>query len=479
MVSFILGIIALILGYFIYGRFVDRVFGSDASRPTPAVTKADGVDFIALPTWKVFMIQFLNIAGTGPIFGAIMGAKFGPSSYLWIVLGCIFAGAVHDYLSGMLSLRSGGAGLPEIIGKYLGKGTKSVMLGFTVLLLLLVGAVFVYSPAEILKTLAGDGSNSSFMIWAGVIFVYYIIATMLPIDKIIGKIYPVFAIALLFMAAGLMVGLFAKWPSIPEIWDGLGNRTSPATPIFPCLFITIACGAISGFHATQSPLMARCLKNEKLGRPVFYGSMITEGLVALVWAAVSSYFFYADGYADSGLAAPQASAPQIVELVSRNWLGVVGGILAILGVVAAPITSGDTALRSTRLIISDALHFDQKPIRNRLSISIPLFVIVALLLWFNISDKNGFENIWGYFGWANQTLAVFTLWAITAYFTKEKRGLYFLITLIPAAFMTAVCSSYLFCVKIPLIPAAYATWFGLAAGLLGVLLYFILRRRAK
>lgn len=477
MISFILCVVALVLGYFIYGRFVDRVFGSDSSRQTPAITKADGVDFIALPTWKVFMIQFLNIAGTGPIFGAIMGAKFGPSSYLWIVLGCIFAGAVHDYLSGMLSLRCGGIGLPEIIGKYLGKGTKSVMLCFSVLLLLLVAAVFVYSPAEILKTLAGDGSNSAFMIWAGVIFAYYIIATMLPIDKIIGKIYPVFAIALLFMAAGLMVGLFAKWPAIPELWDGLGNRTSPATPIFPCLFITIACGAISGFHATQSPLMARCLKNEKLGRPVFYGSMITEGLVALVWAAVSSYFFYADGYVDVGLDAPQASAPRIVELISGNWLGVVGGVLAILGVVAAPITSGDTALRSTRLIISDALHFDQKPIRNRLTISIPLFVLVALLLWFNISDKNGFENIWGYFGWANQTLSVFTLWAVTAFFTKERRGLYFLITLIPAVFMTAVCSSYLLCVKIPVIPIDAANYFGAGMGLLSLLVFFWLKRK--
>ncbi len=477
MISFILCVVALVLGYFIYGRFVDRVFGSDSSRQTPAITKADGVDFIALPTWKVFMIQFLNIAGTGPIFGAIMGAKFGPSSYLWIVLGCIFAGAVHDYLSGMLSLRCGGIGLPELIGKYLGKGTKSVMLCFSVLLLLLVAAVFVYSPAEILKTLAGDGSNSAFMIWAGVIFAYYIIATMLPIDKIIGKIYPVFAIALLFMAAGLMVGLFAKWPAIPELWDGLGNRTSPATPIFPCLFITIACGAISGFHATQSPLMARCLKNEKLGRPVFYGSMITEGLVALVWAAVSSYFFYADGYVDVGLDAPQASAPRIVELISGNWLGVVGGVLAILGVVAAPITSGDTALRSTRLIISDALHFDQKPIRNRLTISIPLFVLVALLLWFNISDKNGFENIWGYFGWANQTLSVFTLWAVTAFFTKERRGLYFLITLIPAVFMTAVCSSYLLCVKIPVIPIDAANYFGAGMGLLSLLVFFWLKRK--
>lgn len=447
MISFLLCVLALILGYLVYGRFIDKVFGSDPKRVTPAVSKADGIDYIAMPTWKVFMIQFLNIAGTGPIFGAIMGAKFGPSSYLWIVLGCIFAGAVHDYLTGMLSLRHDGAGLPEIIGTYLGKTTKGVMLAFTVLLLLLVGAVFVYSPAEILKSLAGDGSDTSFMIWVAIIFAYYIIATMLPIDKIIGKIYPVFAVALLFMAAGLMVGLFVKWPAIPEIWDGLANRTSAATPIFPCLFITIACGAISGFHATQSPLMARCLKNEKLGRPVFYGSMITEGFVALVWAAVSSYFFFDGGVEQVGGSA-SSSAPQVVELVSKNWLGVIGGILAILGVVAAPITSGDTALRSGRLIIADALHFEQKPIKNRLAISIPIFIIVALLLWFNMANQKGFDNIWGYFGWANQTLAVFSLWAVTVYLKRAKKGYYWLITCLPAIFMTVVSITYLFAIKL-------------------------------
>ena len=476
MISFLLCIVALVLGYLVYGKFVDKVFGSDKNRVTPAVSKADGIDYIALPTWKVFMIQFLNIAGTGPIFGAIMGAKFGPSAYLWIVLGCIFAGAVHDYLTGMLSLRHGGAGLPEIIGTYLGKTTKGVMLCFTVLLLLLVGAVFVYSPAEILKNLAGDGSNQSFMIWVVVIFIYYIIATMLPIDKIIGKIYPIFAVALLFMAAGLMVGLFVKWPAIPELWDGLANRTSAATPIFPCLFITIACGAISGFHATQSPLMARCLKNEKLGRPVFYGSMITEGLVALVWAAVSAYFFY-DGGAEQVGGSSASSAPQVVELVSKNWLGVVGGILAILGVVAAPITSGDTAFRSGRLIIAEAFHFEQKPIKNRLAISIPIFAIAALLLWFNMANQKGFDNIWGYFGWANQTLAVFSLWAVTVYFTKHKQGLYYLITLIPACFMTAVSITYLLSVKLPLIPVEDVSLTGLGVFAVSAGLYYFWKNR--
>ena len=325
MLSFLLCIVALILGYALYGAFVDRVFSPDPNRVTPAISKTDGVDFIPLPTWKVFMIQFLNIAGTGPIFGAIMGAKFGPASYLWIVLGCIFAGAVHDYFVGMLSLRHGGAGLPELVGSYLGNGTRKVMLVFSVVLLLLVGTVFVYSPALILGDMAGDGSRAAIMLWVGIIFIYYIVATLLPIDKIIGKIYPVFAIALLFMAAALMVCLFIKWPSLPEIWDGLQNRGPSiglkGQPIFPCLFITIACGAISGFHATQSPLMARCLKNEKLGRPVFYGSMITEGLVALIWAAVSSYFFFDGGAAEVG-SDLGAAAPTVVTKVSQSWLGI-------------------------------------------------------------------------------------------------------------------------------------------------------------
>ncbi|MBQ8060436.1 MAG: carbon starvation protein A [Bacteroidales bacterium] len=465
MYSLILCIIALILGYLVYGSFVEKVFGPEKSRMTPAIEKADGVDFVPLPTWKVFMIQFLNIAGTGPIFGAIMGAKFGPAAYLWIVLGCIFAGAVHDYLSGMLSVRNGGAGLPELIGTYLGNGTKKVVLIFTIVMLTLVAAVFVYSPAIILGDIAGDGTTKAIMIWVGVIFIYYFIATMLPIDKVIGRFYPIFAFALIFMAVALLIGLLVKWPSIPELWDGLANR-GPSVgvngqPIFPCLFITIACGAISGFHATQSPLMARCLKNEKLGRPVFYGSMITEGLVALVWAAVSSYFFFDGGAAECG-SDLTAAAPTVVTAVSKSWLGILGGILAILGVVAAPITSGDTALRSSRLIIADFIKLDQKPIRNRLLISIPLFIAAAILLWFNIADSNGFNTIWRYFGWSNQTLAVFTLWAVTVYLLRNKKGLSYLITGIPAGFMTAVSITFILVDKVGFgVNAAAAPWIGL------------------
>ena len=481
MISLILSLIALVLGFLLYGKFVERVFGPESDRPTPAVAKADGVDYVALPTWKVFMIQFLNIAGTGPIFGAIMGAKFGPASYLWIVFGCIFAGAVHDYLTGMLSLRKGGVGLPEIIGDYLGQGTKKVVLVFTMVLLVLVAAVFVYSPAIILGDIAGDGSSTSMMIWVGVIFVYYFIATMLPIDKIIGKIYPLFAFALIFMAIALMIGLFVKWPSIPELWDGLGNM-GPSVgvkgqPIFPCLFITIACGAISGFHATQSPLMARCLKNEKLGRPVFYGSMITEGLVALVWAAVSSYFFFDGGAAECG-SDITAAAPTVVTTVSKTWLGVLGGVLAILGVVAAPITSGDTALRSTRLIIADFLKFDQRPVRNRLLISVPLFVVTALLLWFNIADSNGFNTIWRYFGWANQTLAVFSLWAVTVYLLRNKKGLQYLISGIPAAFMTAVSVTFILVDKVGFgVKAEAAPWIGLITFTIAGLILSLMKMR--
>ena len=434
MITFFLALLALIVGYMFYGKFVEHVFGPTNHR-TPALSKTDGVDFIPLPLWKIFMIQFLNIAGTGPIFGAIMGAKFGPSAYLWIVLGCIFAGATHDYLSGMLSVRNGGIGLPDIIGKYLGNRTKTIMLVFSILLLVMVGAVFVYSPAIIMGGMVGNVE-----IWIAVIFVYYVIATMMPIDRIIGKIYPLFAFALLFMAAAMFVGLLIKMPDIPEIWEGIGNRNPKMGPIVPILFITIACGAISGFHATQSPLMARCMKHEKLGRPIFYGSMITEGVVALVWATVASYFFYGGGALELG-AETSASAPQIVNIVSKNWLGTLGGILAIMGVVAAPITSGDTALRSARLIIADFIHLKQKPICNRLLICIPLFIVTTLILWFNIADEDGFNVIWNYFGWANQTLSIFTLWALTVYLAQQQKPFY--ITLIPALFMTFVCSTFL------------------------------------
>lgn len=457
MLTFTISLILLVLGYMVYGRIVDKVFSPDGGRVTPAVAKADGVDYVPMPTWKIFMIQFLNIAGTGPIFGAIMGTKFGPSAYLWIVFGCIFAGAVHDYFVGMLSIRNGGAALPDLVGRYLGKGARTAMLLFSIVLLLLVGTVFVYSPALILGDMAGfmHTPKMNVMAWVVIVFAYYIVATLLPVDKLIGRVYPLFAFALLFMAVGLMVGLFVKWPSIPEVWDGLGNLgaerglTGMASQhIVPCLFITIACGALSGFHATQSPIMARCLKNEKMGRPVFYGAMVTEGIVALIWAAVASYFFF-DGGAEAVGSDVSAAAPTVVTKVSESWLGVVGGVLAVLGVVAAPITSGDTAFRSARLIIADFFHLEQKKYRHRLVIALPIFAVACLLLWYNVADEEGFNVIWRYFGWSNQALACFALWTITVYLVMHKRNrrggisLAYLMPLVPALFITFICASYI------------------------------------
>ena len=433
MITFICCLATLIAGYFIYGSFIERIFGVDPSRTTPAYTHQDGVDYIPMSSWKVFMIQFLNIPGLGPIFGAIMGAKFGTASFLWIVLGTIFAGAVHDYLAGMLSLRHNGESLPEIIGRYLGNNFKQFMRGFTVVLMILVGAVFVAGPAGLLAKLTPEYLDATF--WIFVVFIYYILATLLPVDKIIGKIYPLFAAALLFMAVGILVMLFVNHPPLPELTDGLANKHPENLPIFPIMFVSIACGAISGFHATQSPLMARCIKSEKMGRPVFFGAMITEGIVALIWAAAATYFYHNNGMGES-------NAAVIVDSITKEWLGTVGGILAVLGVIAAPITSGDTAFRSARLIVADFLHKEQKSMVSRLVICIPLFIVAIGILLYSLKDKDGFDMIWRYFAWTNQTLAVFTLWALTVFLARSKK--LYIVTLIPALFMTAVCSTYIF-----------------------------------
>ena len=507
MITFIISLVALVLGYLLYGTVMERVMRPD-DRETPAVRLADGVDYVVLPTWKVFMIQFLNIAGTGPIFGAIMGMWFGTAAYLWIVLGCIFAGAVHDFMSGMLSLRHDGANLPALIGKYLGGGARNAMLVFTIMLLLMVGAVFVYSPALILAGMWGDP-----LLWIIIIFGYYVIATLLPIDKIIGRIYPLFAIALLVMAAGLLVGLFIKMPQLPELWnmgdmsqwtqgqivngkDTLGiTAYLQKNPFFPCLFITIACGAISGFHATQSPLMARCLKSERLARPVFYGAMITEGIVALIWATVSSYFFYYGGWkevvdpqvvndfmaqvqlADGKTLAQYFTAPQVVNLICSGWLGFFGGTLAVLGVVAAPITSGDTAFRSARLIIAEAMHFEQKSMVRRLIISVPLFITSLLLLIWQMKNPDGFNVLWQYFGWFNQALSVFTLWMITVYLARNNKP--YIITLIPAVFMTVVCTSFLVASPQALNLDEFTPWVALAVTAIAVVWFAIWLNKYK
>ena len=436
MITFTFALLLLIGGYIVYGAYINRIFGPD-DRKTPALIMADGVDYIPLPTWKIFMIQFLNIAGLGPIFGAIMGAQFGTASYLWIVLGTIFAGAVHDFFSGALSIRHGGESLPEIVGRYLGMTTKKVMTIFTMILMILVGAVFVSGPAELIASMTPEWMDAYF--WIIIIFLYYVLATLMPVDKIIGKIYPLFAIALLFMAAGILVMLYVKSPELPEMWNGFGTKYE-SNPIFPMMFISIACGAISGFHATQSPLMARCMTNEKHCRPIFYGAMVAEGIVALIWAAAATYFFQENGIIDQ-VTGRAFSGAAVATRISYEWLGTFGGILALLGIVAAPITSGDTALRSARLIAADFLHIDQRPMGKRLLICIPLFLITIGVLVYSLKDVEGFKIIWRYFAWCNQTLSVFTLWAITVYLVRERKNYY--ITLLPALLMTLVCSTYI------------------------------------
>ena len=437
MTSFLLALAVLIGGYFIYGSIVERIAGIDPQRKMPSETMRDNVDYMPMPAWKVFLIQFLNIAGLGPIFGAIMGVMFGPAAFIWITLGTIFAGATHDFISGYVSIRRGGASLPEIVGHELGNGMKRTMMVFSVLLLVLVGCVFILTPAQIIDSLTP--AWLSMPVWIGAIFIYYILATLLPVDKVIGKLYPLFGFALLFMAAGILgVMIFSTDIIIPlDFTDGLSNRyADPSThPIFPMMFVSIACGAISGFHATQSPMMARCLTNEKLARPIFYGAMVAEGIVALIWAAAAIAFTGGYGELSEYFTTHGGGAGTLVKDISVSWLGVFGGFLALLGVVAAPITSGDTALRSARLIIADAFNIDQKGIVKRLMITIPLFMAVIgfMLIDFNI--------LWRYFAWCNQALSVFTLWAVTVYLARHRR--FYFITLIPAMFMTMVCGTYL------------------------------------
>lgn len=433
MITFLICFVILVVAYFTYGKFVEYIMQPDADRKTPAYTMNDGVDYVPMPAWRMFMIQFLNIAGLGPIFGAIMGAKFGTSAYIWIVIGCIFAGATHDYVAGMLSLRHGGESLPDLIGRYLGKKTMNVVRVFSIVLMILVGVVFMSGPAGLLENLTSIDSFT----WTVVIFIYYLLASMLPIDKLIGKVYPLFAAALIFMAVGVMSQLIINWPDIPEVWEGVGNTHPNAenVPIFPMLFISIACGAISGFHATQSPMMARCMTNEKQGRPIFYGAMIVEGIVALIWAAAANYFFMENGKDVS-------NAAIIVNDITKHWLGTVGAVVAVLGVIFAPITSGDTAFRSARLIVADMIKISQQKIKNRLIICVPLFIVAAGILWYSLADKQGFDIIWRYFAWSNQTLSVFTLWAMTVYLFNNKRK-YTLVALLPALLMTMVTVLYI------------------------------------
>lgn len=437
MITFFSCLALLIVGYVIYGKFLEKKFGVDASRKTPAYSMTDGVDYVPMRSWKIFLIQFLNIAGLGPIFGAVAGAMWGPIAFVWITLGCVFAGGVHDYLAGMISLRQDGLSLPEIVGQYLGKSVKQFMRVFTIVLMIIVGVVFIKGPAAILYGMSTSWSTELF--WIAVVFIYYVLATLLPIDKLIGRIYPVFGFALLFMALGIVIMMFVRHYPIPDLelaaFTTNMHIESDKFPVFPLMFVSIACGAISGFHATQSPLMARCMKNETLGRPVFFGAMVTEGIVALIWAAIGMSFFGGVRELNDSMTALGGNAAKVVNDVANTLLGPFGAILALLGVVAAPITSGDTAFRSARLIVADMFHFNQVSLKNRLLISVPMFTIGLLLTFIN------FDIIWRYMAWMNQTLAVITLWAITAYMLLAKKPIW--MSLLPALFMTAVSSVYI------------------------------------
>ena len=438
MISLFSAFAVLIIGYIVYGKVTEKIFAPD-DRQTPAIAINDGVDCVPMKTWKAFLIQLLNIAGTGPIFGALMGAVFGPVVFLWIVLGSILGGAVHDYMSGMISSRHEGSSIAELSGTYLGKAAKWIMRVFSVVLLVLCGTVFVTSPAGLLDKLTPDWMNGTF--WAIVILAYYLLATLLPIDKLIGKLYPVFGVLLIVMAAAVIGGILFSGGkfTIPEI--SLQNLHPNGTPVWPYMFITVACGAVSGFHATQSPMIAKCIKTEREGRKVFYGAMISESVIALVWAAAGVSFYGTTQLLNNALA---NGASNVVYEISTGVLGVFGGVLAVAGVVVCPITSGDTAFRSARLILAETFKLNQKKIYNRLLITIPLLVIGGLLTWFAIANDSGFQIVWRYFSWSNQTLAMIALWVATAYLLKKGKYRFgSLLTAFPATFMTAVTVTYI------------------------------------
>ena len=449
MITFLVCLTALVAAYFTYGKYLEKVCGIDAANPVPSKTMYDGVDYIPMPRWKVFLIQLLNIAGLGPIFGALLGAAYGPVAFLWITLGGIFMGAMHDFIAGVISLKSNGQSLPEIIGNYLGSGTRAFMRIFSVFLMVLVGAVFMSQPAELvasnisipsLEVQAFSGMSWEIVAVLAVILVYYILATLLPIDKLIGRIYPLFGIALLVMAVSILYILLVHSDTymIPEL-TSLENQIADSDkfPIVPMLFTTIACGAISGFHATQSPMMARCMTSEKQSRSIFYGAMIAESIVALIWAAIGMAFWGGVDGLNAAIAEYGGSAAKMVDVITSTTMGSVVAAFVLVGVVGCAITSGDTAFRCARLIVADIFGIEQKKLLKRMSVSLPLFA-VALLIIFALP----FQTIWSYFAWCNQTLAVITLWCITVYLFKKGKPV--VIAMIPALVMTYVCSSYIF-----------------------------------
>jgi carbon starvation protein CstA len=465
MLLFVASVGLLIVGYIVYGAFVEKIFGPDPGRAVPAVTMADGVDYVEMSTPKLYLIQILNIAGLGPIFGPILGALYGPSALLWVVFGCIFAGAVHDYFVGMISIRHNGESIPNIVGMTMGPIAKQIMNYFSVLLLLLVGVVFVLGPAALLAKLLG----LPLMVWVAIIFIYYFLATMLPIDKIIGRLYPVFGALLLFMSVSLTVMLFASDHAVLPQGLDLANAHPKNLPIWPLMFITIACGAISGFHATQSPIVARCLKNEGNGRMVFYGAMIGEGIIGLIWVTLGLSFYENSAALQAAIAAGSPSG--VVYEVSNGLLGGgIGTILAVLGVVVLPITSGDTAFRAARLIIAEYFKMPQGPVAKRLIIAVPLFAVGILVSF------GDFNVIWRYFGWANQTLAAMALWASAVYLAKAGK-LHWVCT-IPATFMTAVTFAYISAEKIGFsLPYNVSNIIGVVAGAAALAFFLYAIRR--
>lgn len=463
MLYFLLCLALLVLGYFTYGAFVEKVFGANSEKKTPCWDKEDGVDYINMPTWKVFFIQLLDIAGLGPIFGPILGALYGPQALLWIVAGSILAGGVHDYFSGMLSVRSGGKSIPEVVGDEMGSFARQTMRVFSVILLVLVGVVFISGPAALLRNITGI--NMQLLI--GIIFVYYFAATILPIDKIIGRLYPIFGALLLFMTIGIVFGLiYHGYEFLPNM-DLTTNVHPKDLPLFPLLFITLSCGALSGFHSTQSPLMARCMRNEKNGRLVFYGAMIAEGVIGLIWATAGMTFYQSPEAMQAVIASGSPAA--VVNEVSTTLLGTFGGFLAILGVVILPITSGDTAFRSTRLILAETFKMDQTKIARRLMIALPLFAVafVISLVDFNI--------IWRYFGWSNQMLSMLVLWS-AAIWLAQKGKLHWIAT-IPATFMTAVDAAFILQAQIGFnLPANISNIVGVIIAAISLIAFLVLVR---
>ena len=440
MLSFLLCLAILIAGYFTYGKFVTKTFGPD-DRETPAVAINDGVDYVVMPQWKLFLVQLLNIAGLGPIFGALTGAEWGPVVYLWITFGTIFAGGVHDYFSGMLSERNRGASISEVTGTYLGDGMKNVMRVFSVILLIMVGTVFAVGPAGLLVVLFKESNMSGIVVnttfWLTLILIYYFIATFISIDQVIGRIYPIFGVCLIVMAIGVGIGTLTSGKPMPEIWENFRNLHPAGKPIWSFMFITVACGAISGFHSTQSPLMARCMKSEKQGQFVFYGAMVAEGIIALVWAAAGCTLYGSKGLLDAG-----GGNSTTVYAICKQTMGGVGVALAMLGVIACPITSGDTAFRSARLTIADWFKIDMSKWTSRLALCIPVLGVGAFLGFGNTFGIIDYSVIWNYFSWSNQTLAMIVLWAASMYLVAEKKNYW--ITAVPATFMSAVSATY-FC----------------------------------